>query len=205
MTTLATLLVTTSVIGITSERDDLIHVPSEQPQQAAMNLDDHAGDALPPRFGASGSWRWNMTTGGALDLSDSRNRLVQAGTGFSYFIVDDLSFDAELNFMYFDQVGPDAVGLNLNLSFRHHLIVQDNWSMYLDAGAGLMGLTERVPEDGTRFNFQPHAGGGFSFAIGNNARLLTGVRWHHISNANTSRNNPGRDSLLGYISISFPF
>jgi lipid A 3-O-deacylase len=41
--------------------------------------------------------------------------------------------------------------------------------------------------------------------VGNDVRLLVGARWHHISNANLYRDNPGRDSLMGYVGLSFPF
>lgn len=171
---------------------------------ASVSFAGFDDDTAPP-FGAAGSWRWHVGVGGAVDVKSSDNRLVQAGVGLSYFIVDDLSLDAEVNAIYFNQVGDDAVGANLNLSFRYHLIARDTWSLYGDAGAGILGTTERVPTDGSSFNFVPHAGVGMSFDVGSNVRLFTGVRWHHISNASTYRNNPGRDSVLGYVQLSFPF
>jgi len=37
-------------------------------------------------------------------------------------------------------------------------------------------------------------------------RLFGGLRWHHLSNANLagSNENPGRDSIMGYIGLDFP-
>jgi hypothetical protein len=75
-----------------------------------------------------------------------------------------------------------------------------------------MGTTQRVPgpdsdepDGGTYFNFTPQAGVGASFAVAEDTRLLAGVRWHHISNARSSDNNPGRDSLEIYAGVSFAF
>jgi hypothetical protein len=34
---------------------------------------------------------------------------------------------------------------------------------------------------------------------------MVGMGWLHISNANTSRNNPGQDNLQLYIGLSFPY
>jgi len=63
-----------------------------------------------------------------------------------------------------------------------------------------------VPDDGSKFNFTPQIGFGMSFDIGNGGeRLLTGVRWHHISNANTFEENPALDFLLIYAALSCPF
>lgn len=158
-----------------------------------------------PRYGESQSFRWHVSTGGAVDLSRPENRLYQAGFGLTYFFVDNLSLVTEFNAIYFDQSRNDAVAANLNLTFRHHIIAEERWSFYADAGAGLLGSNERVPHNGSYFNFVPHAGVGLSFDVGNDLRLLTGARWHHISNANTYRDNPGRDSILAYIELSVPF
>ncbi len=75
-----------------------------------------------------------------------------------------------------------------------------------------MGTTEIVPgqssdqpEGGANFNFTPQAGAGVTFEVAENVRFFGGVRWNHISNANTSESNPPRDSLFMYAGVSFPF
>ena len=37
------------------------------------------------------------------------------------------------------------------------------------------------------------------------ADLAGGIKWHHISNADLFEDNPGRDSIMGYAGVSFPF
>jgi hypothetical protein len=77
--------------------------------------------------------------------------------------------------------------------------------MFLEGGAGLLRTSENVPTGGSKFNFTPQAGVGFTFDVGNNNRIITGVKWHHISNANTYATNPGRDSIMVWGGMSFPF
>jgi hypothetical protein len=77
--------------------------------------------------------------------------------------------------------------------------------MFIEGGVGLLRTGDDVPVDGSQFNFTPQIGGGFSFDAGNNNRWLVGVRWHHISNANMYGANPGRDSLMFWTGLSFPY
>lgn len=167
----------------------------EAPAVPAVELDS--------AFGEAGSWRWNIWGGYGNDFDDASQG--HFGGGVSWFIVKNLSLDLEALGLYFDQVGENAFGGNVNLLFRWHFLARDSWSLYADAGAGVLGTSDDVPADGTSFNFTPQAGAGVSFDIFDDVRLLTGVRWHHISNARTSKNNPGRDSVMLYAGISIPF
>ena len=68
-----------------------------------------------------------------------------------------------------------------------------------------METSDAVPAGGSSFNFVAQAGVGISFDIGDEVRLLTGVRWHHISNGRTFDSNPSQDNLYVYAGLSFPF
>jgi hypothetical protein len=46
---------------------------------------------------------------------------------------------------------------------------------------------------------------GATLDIGSGTRFFTGVRWYHLSNANTIEPNPPRDSLMIYAGVTFPF
>jgi len=162
-------------------------------------------DPLPTTWGKEGTWRWGFSGGFAEDIKDSNNTLKILGVEYEYFVDDNLSLDLGLFIMDVDQVNENAKGLNFTLQLRWHFIAKESWSMFLEGGAGLLRTSENVPSDGSRFNFTPQAGVGFSFDIGNNNRWLIGVKWHHISNANTYSNNPGRDSIMIWTGISFPF
>ncbi|MGB3790995.1 MAG: acyloxyacyl hydrolase, partial [Phormidesmis sp.] len=137
------------------------------------------------------------------DFDDDLFGLV--GAGVSHFFFNGHSINLELNGLAFDQTGNNAVGLNLALLLRSHWIRGENWSIYIDGGAGIITTTNDVPAAGSSFNFTPQIGGGATFAVNDTQRIMTGLRWYHISNANTFEANPGLDALYGYVGYNFPF
>lgn len=159
-----------------------------------------------PDFGTEGTWRWEIHGGGGIDVKEADNVESYVGASLSYFILENVSLNMALNGWYFQQTGQNARGINFNLFFRWHGLDYDTWSIFLEGGAGMLHTTSDVPDDvGSSFNFTPLAGVGASFDIGNDIRLLTGVRWHHISNARLYEPNPGRDSIVLWAGISVPF
>ncbi len=180
----------------------------------AQTLPDGTGAPTEPekKFGEKDSWRWIVQGGAGFEVSESANAFGLLGGGVSYFFIDDLSLDLELNGLYTHQHGEDAVGLNFVLLFRWHFVARESWSIYFDAGAGMMLTTEGVPATspqepagGSKFNFTPQGGLGFTFAIDGQKRFFAGLRWYHVSNAQIFDSNPGRDSIYFYAGASFPF
>ena len=156
-----------------------------------------------PRFGAAGSWRWQIIKGGGTGTDSISN--AQLGVGVSWFVVDDLSIDVQVNADYFHQSGPAAWGGDVELLFRWHFLARDTWSLYVDGGCGLMWTSHDVPPDSASFNFIPQAGAGVTFDIATNTRLMLGVRWFHASSANTGSPNPSYDGVFAYVGASFGF
>ncbi|MEM8829431.1 MAG: acyloxyacyl hydrolase [Cyanobacteria bacterium P01_G01_bin.19] len=158
-------------------------------------------------FGDKGETRWYVQGAIATTLDNNESfprRFGLVGAGLSKFFIDANSVNLELNTIYFDQPGNNAVGLNLALLGRWHFVRRENWSVFIGGGAGVMGTTSDVPEKGASFNFTPQAGVGGTFALKNNRRLLVGLNWHHISHADLFNANPGRDSIMGFVGIDFP-
>lgn len=162
-------------------------------------------EPLRKHFGTAGSTYWILNAGLGSDVHS--NYLLRTGIGISHFVADDVSLDAELNEMFIAQRGDNAVAINVNLLIRWHIWHDRDyrWTIYADGGAGLALASAKVPADGSQFDFTPQLGMGASFDIGNDRRIYSGVRWHHFSNANLFENNPGRDSLMLYAMLSFPF
>ena len=179
----------------------------QAPEVETEEIDTTAvvADVSPMTWGAKDTWRWSLNGSWGKDVKHSDNTLQTFGAEFDYFLEDDLSLDFGFLYMDVQQNGPNANGFNFTLQLRWHFLNKDTWSMFIEGGAGMLRTTENVPTGGSKFNFTPQAGVGFTFDIGNNNRLLTGVKWHHISNANTYDTNPGRDSIMVWGGISFPF
>lgn len=157
-------------------------------------------------FGETGSWRWAIYGGAAADVSNDAEH-YNLHFSAEHFLAEYFSINLELGGLFFDQE-EDTGGANFNILFRWHFLQGDDWTIYGDAGAGLLLAGEEVPDTGTNFNFTPQAGVGGTLGIGDDgARLMGGVRWHHISNARIKGedHNPGRDSVMVYVGVSFPW
>lgn len=176
----------------------------ENPSPLLTQLEDETftADDETPKFGTAGKQRLYVQGAVASDFDDETLGLV--GVGVSHFFYDAHSVNLELNALAFDQPGDNALGLNLNFLVRSHWIRGENWSVYIDGGAGIIGTTSDVPTEGSSFNFTPQIGAGATFQINDTQRLMTGLRYYHISNADTFESNPGLDALMGYVGLNFP-
>lgn len=177
-----------------------ISLSVENPSVLLTQLEDETDET--PKFGTAGKQRLYVQGAVASDFDDETLGLV--GVGVSHFFYDAHSVNLELNALAFDQPGDNALGLNLNLLVRSHWIRGENWSVFIDGGAGIIGTTSDVPSEGSSFNFTPQVGGGATFQINDKQRLMTGLRYYHISNADTFESNPGLDALMGYVGLNFP-
>ncbi|MSR28278.1 MAG: acyloxyacyl hydrolase [Phycisphaerales bacterium] len=189
-----------AVVTSTAEAIDplqLVTAAQESPAQLAEPT------IAKPKFGAEGSWRWQILGAYMSDLEGDSQ--YEFGGGVSWFVVENLSVDLEVEGDFIAQSGGDVWGGAATLLFRWHFIAERTWSLYGDLGSGLIATTAPTPATGTSFNFTPQAGGGVSFDISPDARLMVGARWYHISNANLGETNPGRNSVMAYVMVSFPF
>jgi lipid A 3-O-deacylase len=161
----------------------------------------------PDVFGTKGQKSWYIQAAGATTLDNEESdprRFGLIGAGLSKFFANGHSVNLELNTLYISQPDDDALGLNLALLGRWHFIRKQNWSLYVDGGAGIMQTTNDVPIKGASFNFTPQAGAGATIQLQDQRSLMLGLRWHHISHADLFGNNPGRDSIMGYVGLHFP-
>lgn len=177
------------------------NLEQSQRQPTSNNLEPNSS---PTEFGRAGLERWYIQGSAATTLdNDKARRFKLLGAGISHFFANGHSVNVELNGLAFDQTGENAVGLNLAVLLRWHFYRQQDWSLYIDGGAGILGTTREVPSAGSHFNFTPQVGGGATVRINGDQRLMVGLRWHHISNADIYDNNPGRDSLMGYVGLNW--
>lgn len=162
-------------------------------------------------YGLAGSRWWTVGLAWANNFESSND--VNIHGAWSTFLADDFEFAVEGAVWYFNQPGSDTGGISGSMIFRWHFWHPDenrNWTVFADAGIGLLAAFDNVPEGGTSFNFLPRLGMGFTKALTDSdsgPRFMAGVRWHHISNARigSDSSNPARDALCGYASIVFPF
>jgi hypothetical protein len=166
------------------------------------------------RFGDEG-WRGWSVQGGA--ATSGVNLDANLRLGLHEFLADNFEVTASLGVWGHDQDGDNAASINAGFGFRYHVVnnvrvdgparsglLPDGWTAYADMGIGMMYATSDVPDDGTRYNFTPRIGVGFTLPLSDRAtRLDLGVRWQHFSNASTagSDENPARDEVMLYIGL----
>ncbi len=160
------------------------------------------------RYGDPGRWWLSVGAGISSDFDDAVD--VPVTVSAFTFVAPRLEAGLELGGWYFDQPGDSTGGVSLSGVFRYHFLMAEDrdWTLFAEGRIGILAGFDNVPSNGTEFNFLPGLGAGFTRRLfdDSDARLLVGVRWHHISNANTqgSDRNPGRDAAMLYGAVVFP-
>lgn len=175
----------------------------EDPSATGAAIPDPEPDhALP--YATQGSVAWWIEAGGGTNLDHGWLALV--GLGVEWYPVDGFALGVRL-----DGIGvgleetPATAGIGGSILLRWHVLRREQWSLYFEGGCGLAYFSDRVPRGAARLDFTPEVGIGVSCAIDERTRLLAGVRWYHISNAQTARSNPGLDMIQAYVGLTMPF
>jgi hypothetical protein len=160
-------------------------------------------------FASAGS-HWGSFGLGATPSFAGDSVGLNATFSYSYFLIDGVEIAGELGTWYYDQDGDNAFGVNPCAVLRWHFWRSDDarTTFYADTGIGFMVSNDKIPFDGTSFNFTPRMGVGMTHQLTDSGwRLQTGLRWNHVSNARITgdSNNPSRDGPLLYVNFIFPF
>ncbi len=167
---------------------------------------DDASGAKATAFGKADTQTFSFGTMASPDFMGHYDQSVFAQ--YTYFIVDDFEVGVEGAFWGFFQED-DTVGVSTSLVMRYHFYQAERWSAFAEAGMGLMIAGDNVPDEGTSFNLMPRLGAGITWRMFEDSptRLITGLRWHHISNARITGEeaNPARDALGLYVGLQYQF
>jgi len=176
-------------------------------QLLAMNPPEAIPSGAPPlAYGAKGS-QW-ISVGSAIAFDLSKTTDFNGHVTITRFLAQDIEVGFEGALWGVSQEGSDAAGVSGSFLMRWHFYNEGDWTVFLDAGIGVLASTDNIPAQGTSLNFLPRVGIGFTHAIGRgSARLIAGAQYHHISNARLlgDDTNPARDLPLIYAGIVFPF
>ncbi len=183
--------------------------------RAAIAAQDTESESAPEvrvyqPYGMPGQW-W-IGLGGGLGPGQTDGEFALDGRltlTTSLFIAEDFEFLMDWSLWGFSQPGSDTIGASWSFLFRLHFPLNDErrTTLFLDGGVGLLVAADEVPDGGTNLDFLPQLGVGASHQLGDGpARIVGGVRWHHISNARIDGedNNPSRDGVMFYLSYTFP-
>ncbi len=189
------------------ERDVL---SQDRSAKVPAQIPESDGSAYLPAF-SKGTWTFQSYV--SATVGEDSGALYLGHFGAGYFVFDGFSVNLEavLGGIRAQNEAGEGGGAfaagGFDLLARWHVIRADKWSIYLEGGAGVLQSGQSFPAHGTHFNFTPQAGVGVTFEVLENARLMLGSRWHHVSNADIFSNsrNPGYDGLMFYGGLTIPF
>ncbi|MGA2230872.1 MAG: acyloxyacyl hydrolase [Tepidisphaeraceae bacterium] len=137
-----------------------------------------------------------------------RDQLWGGSIGGSYYLFDRTAVVAQIPFYNADQTGgARSFAGGITLLARYHFLEIGRLSLFADGGAGALLADNRVPPDGTNFNFTPQVGLGLTWRINDRLDLIGGSRFFHLSNAGIDGDkNPSINGAIeGYAGLMWRF
>jgi hypothetical protein len=174
------------------------------PETAYLNPKEPAGERI-GEF-SKGYQKWQVY-GSLSCCDDGKGEMYALHIGYGYFFMDDFSVNVDVLGSYIrSDIDDDGAAIGLDLIFRRHQFKShDNqWSLFIEAGSGLQQQSTNFAGN-RRFNFRILGGGGATFRVAENARLMAGMRYLHISDAGIEGGGGGFDGLQFYAGSMFPF
>lgn len=157
---------------------------------------------------------WFLTVGAGVAADGDDGTHGDLFVACSTFIGTGLEIQFEASGWYFDQETDNTAGGGFAINLRWHALhgaygggEGNDWTVYVDAGLGVIVSGDDVPPGGSSVNLAPRAGVGATFRLGESStRLVTGLRWHHMSNARTNGDteNPDFNAPMLYIGVEWP-
>ena len=113
-------------------------------------------------------------------------------------------FDADDGRDIFTSSGPDATAVGVSpVGVKFQFRRRERVKPFAEAAVGILVFDRNVPyEAARRFNYTVAGGAGVQIFSRSRRAATLGYKFHHISNANTGRINPGIDSHIFYVGYS---
>ncbi|HEX9698786.1 MAG TPA: acyloxyacyl hydrolase [Acidobacteriota bacterium] len=99
--------------------------------------------------------------------------------------------------------GQIAWALGGNLLYEHHFLAGRRVLPVWKIGAGFLYADREVPAGETRHNFSVLTALGVDVMVAERSALFLGYRFHHVSNADTGRINPGINAHTMMFGLTF--
>ncbi len=187
----------------------LVHLEvkaSEQPELNCDSLKNKKSIARQPDGFHKGTWKL-YPYASAIGGDHGKGEMYALHIGFGYFFQDSLSVNIDiLGARIRSGIDDNGIAAGLDILFRKHFYKShDNlWSIYFDTGGGLQ--QQSTDFSGSRhFNFRLMGGFGGTLKILNHIRIISGVRYLHISDAGIKGGGGGFDGFMFYSGGAVPF
>jgi opacity protein-like surface antigen len=150
-----------------------------------------------------GTWTLELSGSYADPIRFSEDRMAFGTAGVNYYLWDNLSLGLHFSGYGVDQPSDEGYGVGFELWGRLHLLSFDRFTVYFDGGGGRTYFDPEEPAFGTHWNWTAKVGGGVTYRMDDNAYLMGGARYMHVSNGNQfgRENNPSYDAVQYYVGL----
>ncbi|MBN2542084.1 acyloxyacyl hydrolase [bacterium] len=134
--------------------------------------------------------------------------VFEGSAGFGYFLRDWLAVGGDFYAVKLRDDRLSTGGIGGKYFIRWHLVRKRKWSAYYENGLGILLTHEDFPPGGTKVNFTPAYGVGFTYKMADHAHMILCFRHYHISNGGLvagENRNPGFDANGIYSGYHFQF
>ncbi len=174
----------------------------------AATADDSAildrSEPIERHYGRKGSREWHASLFGAAEFGVTD--FLGGRVGVDWFVEERFSLGIQLDLTQaWVGGGSRTISVGVAPILRWHFLRGDAWTLYAEAGSGIVWNGAPIPTGGTRFDFTPQAALGGTLDLGGGTRLRAAVGWFHMSNARTSSSNPGLDALSVTVGLGWEF
>jgi hypothetical protein len=150
-----------------------------------------------------GLWTLDLTGSYANHIRYSEDKLAGGTVGVNYYVLDNFSLGLHATGYAVDQPVDNGYGVGAEGWLRIHLLNIDRFTLYFDGGGGRGYFHPEEPAGGTNWNWTAKAGLGVGYRISDDAWLIGGARYFHISNGDQfgRENNPSFDAIQYYAGL----
>ena len=122
------------------------------------------------------------------------------------FLPGSLEIGAEPNYLYVWEGTKTSNLFGLTTDLKYNFWTGSRFIPSVEGGVGASYASTRIPAgQGTNFNFVAQGGLGLQSVLSSHTTLdLRGI-YHHLSNANTGRDNPSLNSFILTLGLSYHF
>jgi hypothetical protein len=178
-----------------------------QSEPSASSETSTSQGATSPRVGAADSTDFEVIGSAASDFDGVTLGIVDAGV--TWYVTEGVGFGVFAEGLYAslgDGAGDgDSWGGGGGALVRWHFVREESWTVFAEAGCGVVVSSEAIPDRGTTTNFTPRVNIGATFALSPTSSLLVRAGWFHMSNAQIGQENDGVDAASIGIGLSFAF
>jgi Lipid A 3-O-deacylase (PagL) len=157
--------------------------------------------------GSDPRWFFELLGTGAADVTDRHVGMGGVAVGVGYQIFTWLAIDFDTTVSGVAVQNSDGAAINATIGLRHTIAKIDKATIFIDIAGGVIEASSELPYGGTHLNNTIDFGPGVYFPLKDNMSLMVGVRYFHVSNAQSEGpdRNPSVNAIKGLVGLVWRF